>query len=427
LDEFIEEGVSGRTADRPSLRALLSRCQSGTPKVEVVLVHKVDRLSRNLADYVAIRQILRNHGVGVASVVEGLDESNSGRLVEHILASLAEFYSANLSDEVKKGLTQKVQQGGWPHQLPFGYQSLAGHVLPDPTTAPIVREAFERYGRGGTTLPVLSRHVNVPVSTLQRWLRNPFHTGQLRWKGSLYPGAHQPIVPHDLFEQVQRLLDARRRRRAASSASNLWLRGFAKCGTCGRLMSSEVHGAFGYYRCRGTARQTNRCRARYCNAARADQWVRTIFERIPLTPALRRYVRLQLADQRAGEIRAVREQQRFHKETRIRLDKRAVVLATSFADGVIVEDVYRLAAERLRAERAALEAAMQSMSPVNREPNVDLRRARTLAEMSDRLSMEQRQQLLTIVFETLTLTADRIISYQLKPPFDVLDTPRIAA
>jgi DNA invertase Pin-like site-specific DNA recombinase len=98
---------------RPGLRALLGKCRASEPKVGVVLVHKVYRLARNLADYVSVRGLPKTQGVALASVVENHDDSNSGVLVEHIMASLAEFYSPNLSEEVRKGMQQRVRQGGW--------------------------------------------------------------------------------------------------------------------------------------------------------------------------------------------------------------------------------------------------------------------------------------------------------------------------
>src|SRR5690606_8020250 len=107
LEEFVESGASGRTADRPALRRLLSRCNdSERERVEVVLVHKLDRLARNLADHLAIRTMLRKADIALASVTESVDDSVSGQLVEHIMAAMSEFYSANLSEEVKKGMRQ---------------------------------------------------------------------------------------------------------------------------------------------------------------------------------------------------------------------------------------------------------------------------------------------------------------------------------
>lgn len=132
------------------------------PKVSVVVVHKIDRLTRNLADHVAIRGLLKSPGVTVASVVENFDGSNSGVLVEHIMVLLAEFYSANLSEKVKKGMRQRVRKGGWPHMPPRGYvmaATAAGYRVPtpDPVLAPLIRLAFQRAALGFQTL-LLFRH-----------------------------------------------------------------------------------------------------------------------------------------------------------------------------------------------------------------------------------------------------------------------------
>jgi site-specific DNA recombinase len=127
LDEYVDRGESARTADRPRLRAM----------------HKVDRLARNMEDHVAIRALLRRRGVTLVSVTENLDETASGRLVEGIHALMAEFYSANLAAEVRKGMGQKAKLGGYPHKAPLGYlnirEPIAGraHIIPDPRARPV--------------------------------------------------------------------------------------------------------------------------------------------------------------------------------------------------------------------------------------------------------------------------------------------------
>jgi DNA invertase Pin-like site-specific DNA recombinase len=148
LEEFVEAGASARTADRPALRQLLQRCRNQEQtKIDVVLVHKLDRLARNLADHVASRAQLRERHVTLSSVTEGVEDSVSGQLVEHILAAMAEFYSANLSEEVKKGMRQKVLHGGWPHRPPRGYRTvrngLRSTFMIDETDGPLIRKAFE--------------------------------------------------------------------------------------------------------------------------------------------------------------------------------------------------------------------------------------------------------------------------------------------
>jgi site-specific DNA recombinase len=140
VDEYSDRGESARTADRPQLQALLARIQHDSD-IDAVVVHKLDRLARNMEDHIAIRALLRRRGVALVSITENLEETASGRLVEGIHALMAEFYSANLAAEARKGMAEKAKQGGWPHQAPIGYQnkreSIGGrrvaYIVPTPS------------------------------------------------------------------------------------------------------------------------------------------------------------------------------------------------------------------------------------------------------------------------------------------------------
>ena len=162
-DEYVDRGESARTADRPQLQAMLARLNDD-PSIDYLVVHKLDRLARNLEDHAAIRAALRKAHVQLHSVTETLEDSASGKLVEGILASIAEFYSANLGQEIRKGMDQKAAQGGWPVRAPFGYRNVrrdgpgrrGESVLePDPQ-APLVVWAFERYATGSLSLDALT-------------------------------------------------------------------------------------------------------------------------------------------------------------------------------------------------------------------------------------------------------------------------------
>src|SRR4249919_2148438 len=102
-----------------SPKAMLRRVTEGG--ICAVVVHKIDRLARSMEDHLAIRAALRHAGVQLVSVTSNIEETASGRLVEGIHALMAEFYSANLAGEIRKGMTQKAKMGGWPTKAPIGY------------------------------------------------------------------------------------------------------------------------------------------------------------------------------------------------------------------------------------------------------------------------------------------------------------------
>ena len=200
---------------------MLKRCRE-RPKVDVILVHKLDRLCRSVYDHALIRFQLRQSSITLASVVENVDDTISGQLVENIMASIAEFYSANLGEEAKKGTRQKIEQGGWPHLPARGYrvirdESGKGHIEIDENDAPAIRYAFEQYATGFYSLHDLryllaakgftaSTGKPVPLEGVRRLLMNPFYAGRLRWLGVEYPGKHAPIVSEALFLRVQATL-----------------------------------------------------------------------------------------------------------------------------------------------------------------------------------------------------------------------------
>lgn len=269
-DEFVDRDESARTADRPQLQAMLTRLAEG-PSIDCLVVHKLDRLARNLEDHAAVRAALRKAGVQLHSVTETLEDSASGKLVEGILASIAEFYSANLGQEIRKGLDQKAAQGGWPGRAPFGYRNVrrdtpgrrGESVLEPDQQSPLVVWAFERYATGELSLAALTEALaekglrnrlgNPPgKSAIHGMLRNPVYAGIVRWKDIDREGTHPPLVSRELFDKVQTVLDAHSSGGERSWKHDHYLKGTLVCAECGSKMYYVVaKGRFGYFRCIG--------------------------------------------------------------------------------------------------------------------------------------------------------------------------------
>ena len=122
---FVDSGESAKTANRPELQRLIHYCQENEG-VEVVLVHKLDRLARNLIDHATITTIFRRKGIRLVSVCEPIEDTPAGKLMENFLASMSEYYSANLGSEIRKGNMAKLRKGEWPHKPPAP-SSAPGH------------------------------------------------------------------------------------------------------------------------------------------------------------------------------------------------------------------------------------------------------------------------------------------------------------
>jgi site-specific DNA recombinase len=339
--EFVDAGESARSADRPALKQMLRRLADGD--VGAVVVHKIDRLARSMEDHVAIRAALRRSGVQLVSVTENIEETASGRLVEGIHALMAEFYSANLASEIRKGMDQKAKMGGWPTRAPIGYLNVrekvvgkdVAKVVLDPERALLVREAFRLYATGDYSLPELQAAMHtkgltspfksgnpVSVSKIAEMLANPFYVGVVAWNGVRYPGRHKALISESLFARVQDVLRAHDIAGVRQRRHDHYLKGLLYCGECGRRLSLTLaKGKYLYFYCLGqTGQARTGCRERYVLAGDAEAAVEDLYRRMQLPESW--------VAKLTGELEAeIVERQAESSENRVVLTKKLAKLA----------------------------------------------------------------------------------------------------
>ena len=311
--EFIDAGASARSAERDGLQDMLAFIAA--TRVTFCIVHKLDRLARNRADDVKIHEALLAAGVTLVSATESIDQTPSGMLVHGIMSSIAEFYSRNLATEVTQGLTQKLAQGGTPMRAPVGYLNVRQTddqgreirtVEVDSERAPLIRWAFETYAKGETSVTGLLRDLTarglttVPSpkrpskplgkNTLYKLLTNPYYAGVIRYKGGLYPGAHDPIVEPALFDTVQSLLKARTAKMTRHVQHAHHRTGLLHCGTCGSRMlldfaTNPKGTTYAYFVCSGRASKRTACTRRAVPVAVAERLVADSYASITINDA----------------------------------------------------------------------------------------------------------------------------------------------
>jgi DNA invertase Pin-like site-specific DNA recombinase len=422
-NEYVESGVSGRTTERPALTSLLGSIRSKDPGVSILLVHKIDRLARNLADHVAIRSYLAKSGVRLVSMCEQVDQSTSGQLVENIMASLAEFYSANLSEEVRKGLGQRVKRGGWPHLQPVGYRRVASaggsgsSIEPDPVKGPLVRKAFEAIAVGSQTAMAVREWLReqgweVSRSAFSRILNNPFYCGLMRWKGETYRGNHAPLVSEETFGAAQSALKSRSRAREWGNGHEC-LHGVATC-ACGSLVSSRRHRRWTYYRCRRAAVGRGKCGSVFMNAQTVHASLMLLYARLPMTEA----VRDSLRDHAASAERARDSAEEWWRDQtaahRITLQAQELRLAEALASGLLEPELYRATLAKVRSEAAAASSATALKAPENAGPNSFIAEgAETVMDAHDTLDRDGQRALARAVFAKLSIDRTGVASYEL--------------
>ena len=225
-DHYDDGGISGGTMERPGLKRLLADVRSG--KVDVIVVYKVDRLTRALSDFAKIVDILDAAEASFVSITQAFNTTTSmGRLTLNVLLSFAQFEREVISERVRDKIAASKAKGMWMGGcVPLGYQAKNRKLVVDEAEAPTVRHIFQRYlelgtvralledlrGSGVVTKSQVMRDGNirggVPFSrgALHHFLKNRIYRGDIIHHDKVYPGEHDAIVPGALFDDVQTLL-----------------------------------------------------------------------------------------------------------------------------------------------------------------------------------------------------------------------------
>ena len=306
--EFLDAGESARSSDRPELQRLLAYVADKRP--DYIIVHKIDRLARNLADDVTINVALQKAGVTLVSCSENIDETPSGKLLHGIMASIAEFYSRNLGTEALKGMTQKAQQGGTSGRAPIGYLNVGKlingrevrTVELDTERAPLIKWAFEAFATGDWTLLKLRDELTAQglrtlptrgraseplvLSRIQAMLRNRYYVGKIIFKGVEYDGSHPKLVTITTFNNVQAALDSHRAGEKQRSHPH-YLKSSVYCGLCGsRMCITRTINRWGkeylYFFCVGRHQRRTNCRLKSVSVANVEEQVEHEWSKVQL-------------------------------------------------------------------------------------------------------------------------------------------------
>lgn len=270
--EVTQEFVDAETAKatgRTSFGKMVEFFRDNDKTHKVLLVEKTDRLHRNLKDYITIDDLnLDIHLVKEGTVIAP-DAKSSEKFMHGIKVLMAKNYVDNLSEETKKGMQEKADQGGWPGRAPLGYRNVVGEsgkkvIAPDPDTAPIILDLFEWFASGQHSTRDAAKKLRgdglvfpkskglIPKSTVHQMLRNPIYMGNFIWKGKLYTGIHEPLVSPELWQRVQDILSGRFGNRARKTKHDFAFARLIQCGHCGGGMVGEIKkGKYIYYHCTG--------------------------------------------------------------------------------------------------------------------------------------------------------------------------------
>jgi site-specific DNA recombinase len=250
---YDDGGLSGATMERPALQRLLSDINQGL--IDVVVVYKVDRLTRSLSDFAKMVEMFDSHGVSFVAVTQQFNTTTSmGRLTLNVLLSFAQFEREVTGERIRDKIAASKQKGMWMGGLvPLGYDVIDRRLEVNQSEVQKVLEIFRGYLELGSVRLLMEeldrRGIRSKVrvakngktsggnsfsrGALYVLLSNPIYIGEIRHKGIRHPGLHEPVVERELWEKTQLLLRSqavRGRSRTKAVASPLMGRLFDESG-----------------------------------------------------------------------------------------------------------------------------------------------------------------------------------------------------
>lgn len=236
---YDDGGWSGGSMERPALTQLLDDVKAG--KVDVIVVYKVDRLTRSLADFAKIVEILDENEASFVSVTQSFNTTNSmGRLTLNVLLSFAQFEREVTGERIRDKVAASKKKGLWMGGgVPFGYDVVDRQLVINQCEAETVQQMFERYAEIKSVPQLVDELAAIGIKTREReWksgkkvggiffktgtlthlLQNPVYVGKMRHKDEIYEGIHQAIISQELFDEVQSVFRANRKDNALGKKS----------------------------------------------------------------------------------------------------------------------------------------------------------------------------------------------------------------
>ena len=272
VKHYIDRAISAKTDNRPQFQQMIK--DSERKLFDIVLVWKLDRFARNRYDSARYKTQLKKNGVKLMSATEVISDGPEGIILESVLEGYAEYYSADLAEKVVRGQTENILKGRCNGgRGTFGYTLDAErrfHI--DPVTSPFVLEAFKRYKEGATMKEIRDwmnlEGVKNPVggtmtyNSVEHMLKNRRYIGELKFRDIVVPNAIPPLVPIELFEEVQVKISKNKKAPARRKAEDEYLLTTKLfCGHCGALMfgesgTSRTGETYRYYKCASAKKKT---------------------------------------------------------------------------------------------------------------------------------------------------------------------------
>ncbi len=437
--EYLDGGYTGANTDRPGVQRLMQDIETG--KVDCVVVHRVDRLSRSLLDFAKLMEMFDQRGVAFVSVTQRFDTTSSmGRLTLNILLSFAQFEREIIGERIRDKISAAKKRGQWIGGHPFlGYDIDHANrkLVVNEEEANLVRQIFEQFLKTGSCLKV-ARELNRQGHRTKSWttskgkanggrpwnkvyvhrvLTNPKYIGLIDYKGQNYTGQHQAIINQGTWDRVRAIMAKNRNYRANQTRKTTAavLKGILRCGHYGKAMGATFTNRRGkryqYYLCNHAEKNGyDTCPVKSVAAGQIEGAVFTYLKDIFADPEVVARTFRATRAQSTKDRKAVERQKGAFEKRMAELRKvigRLVRATDGKAEGALSDELRALNDEYAQAEKLFMEldAELGGQDEMPTEQDV-AKSLRTIEPLWEELFPAEKERIFRLLVETVTVRSD---------------------
>ncbi|MEH6943558.1 recombinase family protein [Bacillus sp. JJ722] len=417
IEIYIDDGYSAKDLNRPKFNAMMQEVKKGD--IDVVLVYRLDRLTRSVLDLYEILKVLDDHKCKFKSATEVYDTTSAmGKLFITLVAAIAQWERENLAERVRLGMEKKTRLGKWKGgTAPYGYIYTNDELIINSDESKTIKLIYElSKTKGFLTIAKYLTATGVPTKKGGDWhvdsvrdiANNPVYAGYLTFSESiteykkpprektLFDGIHDPIIPREQFWELQDLLDRRRTFGGKRETSNYYFSTILKCARCGHSMSGHKSGGKKTYRCNGK-KAGKKCSS---HIFLEENLVRTIFHNLDsiLTDLNSQNLSADLQSDvvtddtvQVLEQKLLRIQKLYDKEKQM------------FKADIITIDELIKTTEHLRSEEREIESQLKSLKKINENQDEINFMGENLVSLWEYANDPEKKQMITTLFSQIVV------------------------
>ena len=358
---FIEKQTA-KEPGRPIFNEMLSRIEKN--EAQGILAWHPDRLARNSVDGGKIIWLVDTGKISELKFPTfWFENTPQGKFMLQIAFGQSKYYVDNLSENIKRGIRQKLKNGLWPCQAPLGYlnDKNTKSIIVDKDKAKLIKKSFELYANGKFSLRRLCKTINdlgligrknkmLGISNYQYFLKNPFYCGLIRYGGELHEGRHEPIIAKKLFDKCQEVMNSKGKPNK-KKLKYFVFRGFIRCAECGCLITAETQKGHNYYH---YTKRKIKCFQKYVREEELTTQINQCIQKVSLPDDWARNMIVELEKEKSKNIQSSNFFAQNIKEEIKMIDEKLERLMAGYLENAILLEEYQRNKNKLVGEKQVL-------------------------------------------------------------------------